>query len=103
MFIHLQRYTCKDCKKTFNDKAGTVLHYQHISLGNWMVALWLFLCGPLSGTSIRFVSQATGRTYKTTCYMMRNIMRKIRDLPEKPLKGTCETDEAYIKAGSKRG
>ena len=26
----------------------------------------------------------------------------IRGLPEKPLKGACETDEAYVKAGSKR-
>ena len=33
--------------------------------------------------------------------MMHGIMERIRDLPEKPLKGTCETDEAYVKAGSK--
>ena len=32
--------------------------------------------------------------------MMRGIMAHIRNLPEKPLKGTCETDEAYVKAGS---
>ena len=32
---------------------------------------------------------------------MRRIMERIHDLPEKPLKGTCETDEAYVKAGSK--
>ena len=36
---HLQRYTCKDCCKTFNDKTGTILHYRHISIGNWMAAL----------------------------------------------------------------
>ena len=47
---HLQRYTCKDCKKTFNDKTGTILHYRHISIGNWMVALWLF---PVSYTHLR--------------------------------------------------
>ena len=23
---HLQRYTCKDCCKTFNDKTGSLLH-----------------------------------------------------------------------------
>ena len=101
---HLQRYTCNDCRKTFNDKTGTVLHYRHVSLGNWMLALWLFLCGPpLNGVSIRFISQATGQAYKTTYYMMRGIMGRIRGLPEKPLKGACETDEAYVKAGSKGG
>ena len=98
---NLQRYTCKDCCKTFNDKTDSLLHYKHVSIGNWMLALWLFLCGPLNGASIRFISQATGQAYKTTYYMMRRIMKQIRDLPEKPLKGTCETDEAYVKAGSK--
>ena len=29
------------------------------------------------------------------------MMKKVCDLPEKPLKGTSETDEAYVKAGSK--
>lgn len=66
-----------------------------------MLALWLFLCGPLNGVSIRFVSQATGQAYKTTYYMIHGIMERIRGLPEKPLKGTCGTDEAYVKAGSK--
>ena len=66
-----------------------------------MAALWLFLCGPLNGASIRFISQATGQAYKTAYYMLRRIMERIRGLPEKPLKGTCETDEAYVKAGSK--
>ena len=53
---HLQRYICKDYVKTFNDKTNTVLPRRHISLSNWMAALWLFLCGPLNGTSIRFIS-----------------------------------------------
>ena len=66
-----------------------------------MLALWLFLCGPLNGVSIKFVSRATGQAYKTAYYMMRGIMERIHNLPEKPLRGTCETDEAYVKAGSK--
>ena len=63
---------------TFNDKTGTILHYRHINLGNWMLALWLFLCGPLNGVSIRFVSQTTGQTYKTAYYMMHGIIERIR-------------------------
>ena len=66
-----------------------------------MAALWLFLCGPLNGVSIKFIFQATGQAYKTAYYMIRNMMKKMRDLPEKPLKGTSETDGAYVKAGSK--
>ena len=33
--------------------------------------------------------------------MMHRIMERIRGLPENALRGTCETDEAYVKAGSK--
>ena len=33
--------------------------------------------------------------------MTLRIMEKIRNLPEGQLEGTCETDECYVKAGSK--
>ena len=62
----LQRYACEDCVMTFNDRTDTILDYKHAGIGNWMLALWLFLCGPLNGTSIMFISQATGHAYKTT-------------------------------------
>lgn len=29
---HFQRYTCKDCKMTFNDKTGIILHYKQAPL-----------------------------------------------------------------------
>ena len=34
---HLQRYLCKDCCRTFNDKTDTILHYRHIwmATGYW--------------------------------------------------------------------
>ena len=66
-----------------------------------MAAPWLFMCGPLNGVSIRFISQASGQAYKTAYRMMCIIMEKIRNLPEGRLGGTCETDEAYVKAGSR--
>lgn len=75
------------------------MHYRHLSLGNRVVALWL--CGSLNSISIRFVFQATEQGYNTTYYIMRGFMEWIRGLPEKPLKGTTETDGAYVKAGSK--
>ena len=98
---HLQRYVCKDCGRTFNDKTGTLLHYKHIMVGEWMLAIWMFLSGPRNGISIRFIAESLGRTYKPVYYMMRGIMALLVNLPEKVLSGVGETDELYINAGSK--
>ena len=97
----LQRYLCKDCGRTFNDRTDTILHYRHIWMGNWMPALWEFLCGPPNGVSINHVAESIGCTYRSTYYMIRRMMDKIRSLPEGILSGTGETDEGYIRAGSK--
>ena len=98
---HLQRYLCKDCGRTFNDKTDTILHYRHIWMGNWMLALWEFLCGPPNGVSINHVAESIECAYRSTYHMIRRMMDKIRSHPEGILSGTCETDEGYIRAGSK--
>ncbi len=98
----LRRHPCKDCGRTFNDKTDTIPHYRHIWTGNRMLALWEFLCGPPNGVSINHVAESIGCAYRSTYYMIRRMMDKIRSLPEGIiLSGTCETDEGYIRAGSK--
>ena len=96
-----QRCTCKDCNITFNDKTGTILHYKQVNLGEWVLSVWMYVSGPSSGISINYIAQATGRTYKTTYYMVLDIMKKLTNLPEKKLSGVGETDEGYVRAGSK--
>ncbi len=97
----LKRYRCKGCGRTFNDKTGTILHYTHIEMGNWMLAVWMYLCGPLNGISINYIAEAIGHTYCTTYYTIRDIMDHILNLQEKMLSGICETDELYVRAASK--
>ena len=99
---HVRRYTCKDCSRTFNDKTGMILHHRHVRIGDWMLALWMFLCGPPNGISIIYyiatsLDRACGAVYR----MMRDIMRKMSELPVGRLSGTGETDEGYARAGSK--
>ena len=36
---NIQRYMCKDCRTTFNDRTGTLLHYKRISMGKWMLSV----------------------------------------------------------------
>ena len=94
---NIERYICKDCNITFNDKTGTILHYKRISMGKWMLSVWMYLCGQLNGISIHYISEAIGHTYKTTYYMIRAMMVQIQSLQEKVLSGDCETDEMYKK------
>lgn len=32
-YVEFQRHTCKTCKKTFNDRTGTLLHYRRMGSG----------------------------------------------------------------------
>ena len=99
---HVRRYTCKGCRRTSNDKTGTILHYWHVRMGDWMLALWMFLCGPPNGISIiYYIATSLGRAYGAVYRMMRDIIRKVSELPEGKLSGTGEADEGYIRAGSK--
>ena len=61
----------------------------------------MFLCGPPNGISINYIATSIGRAYCTVYRMMRDIMRKVGELPEGKLSGTGETDEGYTRAGSK--
>lgn len=66
-----------------------------------MLAVWMFLCGLSNGISnIYYIAASIGRAYGAVSRMMRYIMRKVDELPEGKLSGTCETDEGYTKAGS---
>ncbi|MXX20262.1 MAG: IS1 family transposase [Cenarchaeum sp. SB0665_bin_23] len=60
---HIRRYTCKGCRQTFNDKTGTILHYLHVRMGDWMLAIWMFLCGPPNGISINYIATSIGNAY----------------------------------------
>ena len=97
---YLQRYRCKKCKKSFNDKTGTILHYKHVGLGQWIMFVWGFFGGPPNGISINYLAREIG-SYSTVYYLIKKIMIIMRNLPTKKLSGTVEHDEAYIKAGSK--
>jgi len=53
---YLHRYKCKDCKRTFNDKTGTLLQYRHIKIGNQMMGVWALACASPNGISINSIS-----------------------------------------------
>jgi transposase len=95
-----QRYLCKECNHTFNDKTGTIFHYSHLSLPEWFLAVYLF-CMPWLGMSISSISNQLAIPYRTCYHMIRAMMDRIASVEHNRLDGTIEIDELYVRAGMK--
>ena len=92
-----QRYLCKDCDRTFNDKTGTIFAHSKIALRKWLFSIYAFL---RFNTSLRQLQAEIDVTYKT---IHRRIERfaKALDAPSLDLVGPVEFDEVYVTAGMK--
>ena len=92
-----QRYLCKDCDRSFNDKTGTIFAHSKIALRKWLFSIYAFL---RFNTSIRQLQVEIDVTYKT---IHRRIERfaKVLDAPSLDLVGPVEIDEVYVTAGTK--
>jgi transposase len=92
-----QRYLCKDCGRTFNDKTGTVFEHSAIPLRKWYLAVYTYI---RLNTSIRQLDAELAVSYKT---MYRRVQRFLRalDAPRPQLEGPVEIDELYVSAGMK--
>ncbi|WP_318569941.1 IS1595 family transposase [Salinigranum marinum] len=94
---HFQRYLCKDCDRTFNDKTGTIFAHSKVALRKWLFSIYAFL---RFNTSLRQLQREIDVTYKT---MHRRVERFTRalDAPSLTLEGPVEIDEVYVSAGLK--
>ena len=92
-----QRYLCKNCDRTFNDKTGTIFAHSKVALRKWLFSIYAFL---RFNTSLRQLQREIGVSYKT---MHRRVERFTRalDAPQLDLVGPIEIDEVYVSAGLK--
>ena len=92
-----QRYLCKDCDRTFNDKTGTIFAHSKIAPRKWLFSIYAFL---RFNTSFRQLQCEIEVTYKT---IHRRVERfgEALNAPSLDLRGTVEIDEFYVSAGLK--
>jgi len=98
-----QRYRCKACRRTFNDKTGTIFSYSRIPLNEWLFLAYLLGCLHIS---ILEASRELERSYGTVYRSARKMMYAIHRFRERlwgsrKLTGDVEMDEVYVKAGLK--
>ncbi|WP_254531974.1 IS1595 family transposase [Natrinema gelatinilyticum] len=92
-----QRYLCKDCDRTFNDKTGTIFAHAKIGLDNLLFAFYSFL---RFNTSIRQLEAELDVSYRTLHRRVEQFARTL-DAPSLTLTGPVEIDEFYVSAGLK--
>ncbi|WP_435187048.1 IS1595 family transposase [Halobellus sp. EA9] len=92
-----QRYRCKNCDRTFNDKTGTVFEHSSIALRKWFLAVYAYI---RFNTSLRQLDVEIEVSYKTVYRRVQRFLRAL-DAPRPQLEGPVELDELYVKAGLK--
>ena len=89
-----QPFRCRDCRKHFSVKTGTVLHSSNISLDKWAIAFYLYMTN-FKGVSSMKLHRDLGITQKSAWHMAHRIRETLAVTGNKFV-GPVEVDETYI-------
>ena len=94
-----QPFRCRDCRKHFSVKTGSVLQNSNLSLQKWAIGFYLFMTS-LKGVSSMKLHRDLGITQKAAWHMAHRI-RETLAVADGQFEGPVEVDETYI--GGKEG
>lgn len=90
-----RRWKCKQCKKQFSVKVGTIFEDSAIPLDKWLIALWM-LVNSKNGISSYEVGRALGITQKSAWFVMHRLRLALHNKSLDKLGGEVEVDETFI-------
>jgi transposase-like protein len=100
-----KKWRCKECKRQFSVKVGSIFEDSPLPLTKWLPAFWL-LSNTKNGTSSCELARAIGVTQKTAWFMFHRI-REAMGAPsfQAKMEGHVEVDETFVggKASNKHG
>src|SRR6185437_7744230 len=91
-------YKCRDCRKQFTVRIGTIFEESHIELFKWLQAIHL-MTSSKKGISAHQLHRTLEVTYKTAWFLAHRIREAMRDNILPPMGGAgeiVEVDETYI-------
>lgn len=99
-----RRWQCRDCKRAFSVKIGTLFHGTHMPLRDWFLVIALMLNSKKSLSSYQ-VSRDIGIRQPTAWSMMQRIRAAMAADPAqaKLLHGIVEADECYVGGKPRKG
>jgi transposase-like protein len=88
-------WKCKDCKKQYSVKVGTIFEDSAIGLDKWLCAMWM-LANCKNGVSSYEVARALEVTQKTAWFMLQRIRYAMHTGSINKMSGTVEADETFV-------
>ena len=88
-------YRCRDCRKDFSTKTGTLMQGSNLGFQTWAMAIYLFSTN-LKGVSSMKLHRDLGVTQKTAWHLAHRIRETWQDNAAAPFCGPVEADETYI-------
>jgi len=98
-----KRWKCRECRRQFSVKVGTIFEDSPISLKKWLPALWL-LVNCKNGVSSYEIARDLGVTQKTAWFMLQRLrlVLKAGFLPQISSEGgPVEVDETFVGGNQK--
>ncbi len=89
-----QYHQCKDCRKKFTVRTGTIFERSHIPLDKWLYGMYL-LETARKGISSLQLSKELGITQKATWFMLHRL-REACAIEADKIDGIVEIDETYL-------
>jgi len=90
-------WNCKNCRKQFTVKAGTIFEDSPLGLEKWLPATWMIV-NAKNGVSSCELARSLGVTQKTGWFMLHRIRLAMQDGSIEKFSGRVEADETYIGA-----
>jgi transposase-like protein len=92
-----KRWKCRECRRQFSVKVGTIFEDSPISLKKWLPALWL-ICNCKNGISSYEVARDLGVTQKTAWFMLHRLREVLKDTRTHKFGfgGPVESDETFV-------
>ena len=90
-----QPYRCRDCRKCFSAKTGTLMQCSNLGFRVWAIAFYL-LSTNIKGISSMKLHRELEITQKTAWHLAHRIRETWRDNSMAPFVGPVEADETYI-------
>ena len=86
---------CRDCRKRFSVKTGTVMQASNLGYRTWAIAIYLVATN-LKGISSMKLHRELGITQKAAWHLAHRIREMLRRGGVGPMAGPVEADETYI-------
>lgn len=87
-------FRCRDCRKRFSVKTGTVMEASNVGYQKWLFAMYLLTTG-IKGVSSMKLHRDLGVTQKTAWHMAHRLREAWQDKGEE-YTGPVEADETFI-------